>query len=66
MSDAEIVPVGPGPEEDEQVAKLDVEVTPEPQSAWRSSSSALRVIGKPASASQLVTAEQSTPPSSSP
>mgnify|MGYP001819258358 CR=1 FL=1 len=29
MSDPEIVPVGPGPEEDEQVAKLDVEITPE-------------------------------------
>ena len=29
MTDPEIVPVGPGPEEDEQVAKLDVEITPE-------------------------------------
>jgi segregation and condensation protein B len=29
MSDSEVVPVGPGPKEDEQVAKLDVEVTPD-------------------------------------
>jgi len=29
MSDPEVVPVGPGPEDDEQVAKLDVEVTPD-------------------------------------
>ena len=29
MSEPEIVPVGPGPEEDEQVPELDVEITPE-------------------------------------
>ena len=29
MTEPEIVPVGPGPEDDEQVAKLDVEITPE-------------------------------------
>ena len=29
MTEHEVVPVGPGPEEDEQVARLDVEITPE-------------------------------------
>ncbi len=29
MTEPEIVPVGPGPEDDEQVARLDVEITPE-------------------------------------
>ena len=29
MTEPEIVPVGPGPEDDEQVAKLDVEITPD-------------------------------------
>jgi segregation and condensation protein B len=29
MTEPEVVPVGPGPAEDEQVAKLDVEITPE-------------------------------------
>ena len=29
MTEPEVVPVGPGPEDDEQVARLDVEITPE-------------------------------------
>ncbi len=36
MAEPEVVPVGPGPEEDQQIARLDVEITPdEPDSATR-------------------------------